>query len=163
VRTAEDFVEFLRAIRASPADAPKPTPLERFLGAHPAALKFVQTPQPLPTSFAKESYFAVNAYKFTNRDGASRFGRHRIRPEGGGEYFDQATAERQSSNVLFDEIGKRLTKGPVKIRISVQVANAGDVVDDSTVHWPDDRSEIDFGTVALESILPNNDAEQQHI
>jgi catalase len=163
VRTAEDFVEFLRAIGASPADAPKPTPLERFLGAHPAALKFVQTPQPLPISFAKESYFAVNAYKFTNRDGASQFGRYRIRPDGGGEYFDQATASRQTSNVLFDEIGQRLAKGPVKIRISVQVASAGDVVDDSTVNWPDDRPEIDFGMVVLEGVLPNNDTEQQHI
>jgi catalase len=163
VRTFEEFVEFLRSIHASPADGPKPTPLERFLGAHPAALKFVQTPQPLPVSFAKESYFGVNAYKFTNRDGVSRFGRYRIRPDGGGEYFDAATTARQTSNVLFDEIGQRLAKGPVKIRISVQVANAGDVVDDSTVSWPDDRTEIDFGSVVLEGVLPNNEAEQRHI
>jgi catalase len=29
----------------------KPTPVEQFLGSHPAALKFVTTPRPAPQSF----------------------------------------------------------------------------------------------------------------
>jgi catalase len=57
VRTVEEFLQFLRALGASGPGAAKPTPVEVFLGSHPAALAFVQAPKPIPTSFAKESCF----------------------------------------------------------------------------------------------------------
>ena len=38
---------------------------------HPAAMRYVQIPKPIPTSFARESFFAVSAFKFTNADGAN--------------------------------------------------------------------------------------------
>ena len=49
------------------------------------------------------------------------------------------------------------------MQIAIQVAGDGDNVNDSTVHWPNDRAEVAFGTVELESVAPNNDAEQRHI
>jgi catalase len=51
----------------------------------------------------------------------------------------------------------------VRMRIAVQIAKDGDAVSDSTVHWPADRPEIDFGTIELASVVPDNDAEQRHI
>ncbi|HEX5228493.1 MAG TPA: catalase family peroxidase [Bryobacteraceae bacterium] len=162
-RTAEEFVEFLHAIAASGPNAAKPTPVEKFLGSHPAALRFVQTPQPMPVSFAKQAYFAVNAYKFTNREGSSQFGRYRIRPDGPTEHLDAAAAQKATPNFLFDEITGRLQKGPVKMRIAAQVAGQGDIVDDSTSHWQDDRPEIEFGTIELKTVIPNNDEEQRQI
>jgi catalase len=162
-RTAEEFVEFLRAIRASGPDAAKPTPVEMFLAAHPAALEFAQVAKPFPASFAQESFFGVSAYRFVNRDGTARYGRYRIRPDGAGSYLDDATAARQTPDFLFDEIRNRLAKGPVKMRIAVQIAGEGDVVNDSTVHWPKDRPEIDFGTVEIADAVPENDAEQQRV
>jgi catalase len=75
-RTVEEFLEFLRAAGASGPSAPKPTPIESFLGAHPAALRFVQAPKPFPSSFARESFYAVNAYKFTNSSGVTQYGRY---------------------------------------------------------------------------------------
>ena len=83
-RMPEEFLQFLRAVKASGPDASKPTPIEQFLGGHPKALEFVVAPKPIPTSFAKESFFAVSAFKFTNQEGVSQFGRFRIRPDGGG-------------------------------------------------------------------------------
>lgn len=163
VRTAEELLEFLHAAGASGPDAPKPTPIEKFLGAHPAALQFVLAPKPIPLSFAKESFFAVNAYKFTDRDGVSRYGRYRIRPDGGGAYLDDAAAAAKSSNFLMDEIRERLAKGPVQLHIMVQLAAADDIVDDSTVHWPEDRAQIEFGTLQLTGVVPNHEAEQRQI
>ncbi|HME70747.1 MAG TPA: catalase family peroxidase [Myxococcota bacterium] len=163
VRTAEEFVEFLRAVHASGPTTPRPTPIESFLAAHPAALQFVQVPKPLPSSFAKESFFAVNAYKFTNQTGVSRYGRYRIRPDGSSEYLDSEVAAAKSSNFLFDEIRERLAKAPTNLHIVVQLAAIGDVVDDSTVHWPEDRPQVEFGTIQLTGVIPNNEAEQRHI
>ena len=65
-RTAEGFLEFLNALLATDPAGPHPNAIEQFLGTHPAALTFVQAPKPIPTSFAKESFFAVSAFKFTN-------------------------------------------------------------------------------------------------
>lgn len=162
-RTVGELLEFFRAVLASGPEAPKPTPVEIFLGTHPAALDFVQAPKPFPVSLAKESFFAVTAHKFTNNDGVSQFGRYRIRPDGAGEFFDDAVAATKPPNFLFDEIAERLAKGPVKMRIAVQIAAEGDTVNDATAHWPKDRPEIDFGTVELTQVVQNNADEQRHI
>ena len=163
VRTAEEFLEFLRARHASGPGAPRPTPVESFLATHPAALKFVQTPKPIPTSFAKESFFTVTAFKFTNKAGNSRYGRFRIRPEGGAEYLDAQAAAAKSANFLFDEIVERLAKHPVTFHIMVQLAVDSDTVDDSTVQWPEDRAQIEFGTIVLTERIPEDDIEKRRI
>src|SRR6266404_2797405 len=75
VRTGEEFLEFLRG--AAVAGAGKPETLGAFLAAHPGAKRFVETPKPIPTSFARETFFAVTAFKFTNGEGVSRDGRFR--------------------------------------------------------------------------------------
>jgi catalase len=162
-RTAEEFIQFLRAIHASGPGAPKPTPIESFLGAHPAALAFVQAPKPIPTSFAKESFFSVSAYKFTNGEGASKFGRYRIVPEAGNEYLEPSAATKKGANFLFDEIRERVSSGPVKMRIVVQVASDEDVVDDSTIHWPEERPLVEFGTMELNAVVPDGEAAQRNI
>jgi len=82
-RTGEDFLGFARAIVASPPTAPKPTAVETFLGSHPAALRFATLPKPIPTSFARESFFGISAFGFTNTVGFVQFGRYRVLPEAG--------------------------------------------------------------------------------
>src|SRR5262249_26270780 len=138
-------------------------PIEKFLAAHPAALEFVQVPKPMPASFAKESYYAVNAYRFTNREGVSRYGRYRIQPASGAEYLNASAVAGAAPNVLFGEIKESLAKGPVKMRIVVQVAASEDVTDDSTAHWPKDRAEVGFGAIEINQVIPDNDAQQRHI
>src|SRR5215469_6257424 len=104
VRTAEGFVEFLNALIATDPAGPHPNAIEQFLGAHPAAQRFVQIPKPIPTSFARESFFAVSAFKFTNVDGASRYGRYRVLPAAGNEYLDETEAAARSPDFLLEEI-----------------------------------------------------------
>jgi catalase len=162
-RTAEEFVEFLRAVHASGPGTPKPTPVESFLGSHPAALAFVQAPKPTPTSFAKESFFAVSAYKFINGKGESNFVRYRIVPLEPSEYLEPAEAAKRGPNFLFDELKDRVARGPVKMRIRVQVASAGEIVDDSTVHWDDQHPLVDFGTIELNALVPDEEAAQRQI
>ena len=162
-RTAEEFVEFLRAIHASGPNAPRPTPIESFLATHPAALRFVQAPKPIPTSFARESFFGVSAYRFMNDEGISKFGRYRIRPDGGGEYLDAYAAAAKTPNFLFDEITARIAKTHVVFRILVQLSAQGDIVDDSTVSWPEERPQVEFGRIELTGMTPNNEAEQRYI
>src|ERR1700730_2103047 len=120
VRTGEEFLEFLRA--AAAAGAGKPEALGAFLAAHPNARRFVEAPKPIPTSFTREAFFAVPSFRFTNAQGVSRHGRFRIRPEGGAEYLSDKQAAAESADFLFDEIGQRLERGPVRLGVFVQLA-----------------------------------------
>src|SRR4029079_19094118 len=74
--TAEGFLEFLRAVIATRPTDPHPNAIETFLGSHPAARAIVEATKPIPSSFARESYFAVSAFAFTNARGERRFGRY---------------------------------------------------------------------------------------
>jgi catalase len=162
-RTGQEFLEFLRALAASDPAKPSGSPLETFLGAHPKALAFVQAPKPAPSSFARESYFGVTAMRFTNKHGAVRYGRYRITPDAGNEHLDDATAKSKGANFLYDELAQRIAKGPIGFTILVQLAEHDDIVDDATVHWPEDRPLINFGKVVLTKPVPDNEHEQKKI
>jgi catalase len=163
VRTGEEFLEFLRAVAVSGPDATKPTLLDAFLARHPAALAFLETPKPIPTSFARESFFGVNALRFTNSAGESRYGRFRMNPVEGNEYLDEERAATLDADFLFDELSDRLKREPVKFRIAVQLAESGDPVNDPTVHWPEDRLQQEFGEVILTEQAPSDDPEKRRI
>ena len=149
-------------IATDPA-GPRPNAIEQFLAGHPAALTFVQIPKPIPTSFAKESFFAVSAFKFTNADGRSRYGRYRVLLVAGKKYLDETEAAARNPNFLFDEITERIAKEPVTFRVAVLLAGHGDTIDDATVRWPEERPQPAFGEINLLEIASNNVSEQQHI
>jgi catalase len=161
--TGAEFLEFLRAVASTAADAPHPTSIEAFLGSHPAALAFVQAPKPAPSSFARETYYGVTAMKFTNREGASRYGRYRILPEAGNDHLSPEAAAAKDANYLFDEIAAKIADGPVRFKIVAQLANEGDEVNDATIHWPEDREIFEIGTLVLTELVADNAAEQKHI
>ena len=161
VRTGEEFVQFLRAVAA--AGAGQPEALATFLAGHPNAKRFVETAKPIPTGFAREAFFAVTSFKFTNADGVSRHGRFRIRPEAGTEYLSNADAAAKSETFLFDELGRRLAKEPARLGVSVQMAEPGDDVADASVTWPDSRTEIPFGTLTVTARVDDQVPERRKI
>ncbi|WP_158793067.1 catalase family peroxidase [Granulicella sp. L60] len=161
--TGQEFLELLKALATSDPANLKGSPLEAFLGTHPKALAYVQAPKPAPSSFARESYFGVTAMKFTNKDGVSRFGRYRIVPEAGNEHLDDAAVAAKGANYLFEEIVERVAKGPVRFKLMVQVAEEGDVVDDATIHWPEERRVQELGVLELTKAVMDDAAEQRQI
>lgn len=162
-RTAEGLIAFLNAVIATDRAGPHPNAIERFLATHPDALRFVQVPKPIPTSFAKEAFFAISAFKFTNAEGVSRYGRYRVQPVGGKEYLSDTDAAARGPNFLFDEIKERVAKEPVRFRVAVQLAEDGDIVDDATIRWPEGRAEHAFGDISLREIAADNATAQQQI
>jgi catalase len=161
--TGAEFLEFLRAVASTTPEAPHPNPIEAFLGSHPAALAFVQTPKPALSSFARETYYGVTAMRFLSTNGASRYGRYRILPEAGNEHLSAEAAAAKSANYLFDELDERVAKCPIRFRIAVQLANEGDEVNNATIHWPADREILEIGTIELTGKVADDAAEQKHI
>jgi catalase len=161
--TGQEFLELLRAIATSGPDVPSPKPVEVFLGSHPAALAFVQTPKPFPVSLAQETFFGVTAFAFTNAEGQTKFGRYRIVPELGNAYLPDEEVAKMAPNYHFDEIAERVGQGPVRFKILVQVAGEGDVVNDATKHWPETRELVELGVLELTEVVPESVAQQKHI
>jgi catalase len=149
VRTGEEFLAFLRAAAESGPDAPTPPPIAAFLAAHPAAKAFAEAPKPIPASFARQEYFAVTAFKFTNAAGEARFGRFRLRPEAGTAFLSAEAAAVKTADFLAAEMSERLSAGPAAFHVLVQLAEPGDKVDDSTAVWPDSRRTIEFGRLVI--------------
>ncbi len=159
----KEFLELLLAAAASGPDVPSPKPIEKFLATHPAALAFVQAPKPFPSSLARDTYFGVTAYQFTNAAGEKKFGRYRIVPELGSDYLTNAQVATLSPNYHFEEIVQRVVNGPIRFKLMVQIASNGDATNDATIHWPETRELVELGLIELTAVLPDNPAQQQRI
>lgn len=153
--TPEDFLGLLNAVAASGPDVAKPSPVEQFLGSHPAALKFVTTPKPAPVSFATQAFYGVNAFKFTSAKGEVNYGRYRIEPVKGQQFLSKEDTAKAAPNYLMDELPNRLKAGAVEYHISLQIAEKGDVVNDATISWPDTRKVVELGTLSIKAIKPD--------
>ncbi len=163
VRTGEEFLEFLKAAVASESATTSPKPIEVFLGSHPSALRFIQLPKPAPVSFATEEFFGVTAMRFINASGASQYGRYRIIPEAGVAHLNEADTKSKDENYLFNEITERIVKNPVVMNVQVQLAEPGDIADDATQIWPEDRRLLPFGKITLKEPVNEQIAEQKKI
>lgn len=161
VATGEEFLALLQAIGASGPDVPKPKPVEKFLSTHPAALAFVTTPKPVAVSYGTQPFFGVNAFKFTNAQGTSKFGRYRVVPESGPAYVSDEEAAKRPPHALADNLRASLEKEPVKFHLLVQVAGADDPVTDATKVWPDSRPTVELGEIAVTKALDTKKVENE--
>ncbi|KAJ7069627.1 catalase related subgroup [Mycena amicta] len=158
VRTGQEFLSFFRAI--SNGTVPE------FLATHPAAAAFVQFPKPFPTSLAREAYYALHAFKFTNAEGVSRFGRYSIVPVDGPEYLSDDAVKAQEESYLYDELPTRISRNePISFYLVCQLAREDDPVNDSTIQWPEsaDRPRIILGKISLNAVVEDNLREAKKI
>jgi catalase len=161
--TGAEFLELLKALASTAPGMASPTPIEVYVGSHPAALAFVQMPKPAPVSFETEGFFGVSALKFTNAEGETQFGRYQIVPLAGLAHLSDEETKAKDANYLFEEIKTRVASAPIKFEVKLQLAGEGDVVDDATIHWPAEREVAALGTIELTSLVADDAAEQQKI
>jgi catalase len=147
--TSADFGAFLKAAAASGPGATKPTPIEKYLQAHPNAVPFVTQQNPPPESFSTTTYFGVNAFAFVDASGRKTVVRYRFVPQAGEKYLDATTAASKGPNYLMEEIAERVAKAPVMFDWFAQIAQPGDKPDDPSTPWPEDREMVKLGTLTL--------------
>jgi len=160
--TGEQFLEFLQAVAASPAGTPSPTPVEKIVGASPSIQAFVTAPKPAPTSFAREQFWSVTAFKLIDAAGKETYIRYHVVPELGVETLSADELKTKEADYLFTDIKQRVTTSPVKFKLLAQVAAEGDITDNATVHWPDSREVVELGTVTIDALVEDSDKEQKY-
>jgi catalase len=163
VGTGEDFLALVKAIAATTPASPHPSPIEQFLVGHPRALKVITDSKALPRSFETLAFYGNNALMFVDSSGTQRAGRYQILPVAGLAHIDSAGAAKLSPNYLFDDLRRRVARGPIRYRLLVQLANPGDQTNDGSIVWPRDRKRVQLGTIALTAVAPDNDALQRSL
>ena len=99
----------------------------------------------MAVSYGTQPFFGVDAFKFTNAEGTSKFGRYRILPESGAAYVSDEEAAKRPPNALADKLTGIAGKRTVKFQLLVQLAAADDSITDATKVWPDSRATVELG------------------
>ncbi|MDE1170172.1 MAG: catalase family peroxidase [Verrucomicrobium sp.] len=165
VRTPEEFYGLLVATAPDPATGkPDGAKVKAFLGSHPGvarALGVIQTTPPPP--FADAAYHGLNAFYFTNTSGATVPVRWTLVPENPAAAAAAAEAGEPDKNILFDQLLGRLENGPLRWRLVLTVGRPGDPTDDASTAWPDDREQVDAGTVVIERAVGDKESRAQDL
>ena len=160
-KTAEDMRQFILAVIASGPGVAPPTPIQKYLEAHPEAKPFATAPGPAPVSYGTLAYFGVNTFKFIAADGKATFGRYQIIPETGKQFLSADDAATASHDYLLDEMRARVGKGPVRFRVVLQLPKSGDQLDDPSTPWSDTNQTSELGSIEITSVVPDSDATQR--
>jgi catalase len=159
--TTADFHDLMIAIGSSPPGTASPTPAETYLGGHPAAKAFFSNLTPPPVSFATIAYYGINSFQFTNRRGKVQVGRYQIMPTAGMHLLPASEAAVAKPNYLSEEIRQRVQMGTTTFVLQVQLAKAGDVIDNPSIIWPDSRPVIKLGLISIDRVVPDSEAAEQ--
>lgn len=157
VADVASFVALQRATRPDPATGkPDPAVMKPFLAAHPEVKAFQKymADAVLPDSFANATYYSINAFRFTNAEGATRFVRWQLVPEARLAGLDKAHLDALPRDALIKEMIARTVKGPSRWNLQLVVANPGDVTDKATVAWTGPHRTVDAGTLVLNAVEP---------
>lgn len=161
VGNGTDFLALLKAIAATNEKSAHPTPIEQFVGTHPAALKVIVDSKTASKSFQNLDFYGNNAFIFVDAAGGKHPFRYQIIPVAGVVKLDPATAAKQKPNYMFDALKAAISKGPVKYTIYAQLANPGDPTNDGSIVWPADRKRVELGTLSITKVAANSDSLQK--
>ncbi len=143
VSTPDEFVALLRA-QATPWRLPL------FLATHPGVLRRLPAMAPSlrpPESYAAIPYHGLHAFKWIDSSGGERHVRYTLLPEAPGRRLGALEARKRDRDYLQQEIRERVERGPIHFTLEVQIAAAGDPLDDPSRAWPRDRPRHAGGVV----------------
>jgi catalase len=146
VSTPEDFLEFTLALAESMEK------LGEYVGAHPKTAQALQQIVPRlvpPRSYATVTYNSIHAFRLENADGEKRTIRWRLVPEAGDEDVPEEEREGMDRDYLQEDILERMEAGPVRFTLVARLAEDGDVTDDATVAWPEEREQVEMGMLEI--------------
>jgi catalase len=152
VNTPEAFHEFLIVSSPDPQTGKVDSAaMGAFIAKHPetpAAFKIIGS-QPPASGFADTTYYGLNAFRFVNAKGERTPVRWWIKPE---QTAAQATAATTDKNFLFDALIAQMHSGPLRWHLIVTVGQPGDPTAQASAAWPQDRQQIDVGTITIDTI-----------
>jgi catalase len=155
VNKPENFVKFLEARKPDPATGrPDPAKVKAFNDSHPDAKPQIDwlAKAPVPASYAAVNYWGANAFEFTDAKGKKVFGKWSFEPAKGQEGLTDEQLKNLPDDFLADELRKRVAASTIAFDFKVQIAEAGDVVNDATVPLPANRKVVTAGRLVIDKV-----------
>ncbi|HTX32580.1 MAG TPA: catalase family peroxidase [Solirubrobacteraceae bacterium] len=151
------FIEFMIAQRRGPSMAWR---FPAYLIRHPHMIGALRVNLPAlapPESYATLPYYGVHAFRLTAADGSSRFVRYEWVPVAGDRRLSGREAKARGRDYLRQELRERLTEGPARFKLTLQIAEPGDPVDDPSKRWPAERERVEAGILEIVEIDEGGD------
>ncbi len=151
----QQFIDLLASRQADPATKmPDPAKVKAFNDANPEVLLLPRhfASQPVPASFGSVNYWGVHAYGFVNASGAKQFGKWIFEPVGGLQGLSDDEAKAKGATFLFDDLRQRVKDGKVAFNFNLELAQAGDKIDNATVPLPDGRKKVNMGQLKITAV-----------
>lgn len=157
VADVASFIALQQATSPDPVTGkPDPDKVAAYMAAHPETRAFgaYLNAAPLPDSFTNGPYYSINAFRFTNAEGETRFVRWSMQPEDPLVEIDKSTLPDLPQDAVFEKTLARLNEGPARWHMQLEIAEPGDVTDNPTVIWPASRQTVDAGTLVVTAAEP---------
>lgn len=153
--TPQQLMGRLQSLQADPATkAANPERVKAFTDANPEVLiqgRYFAL-QPVPASYAALKYWGVHGFGFTNAKGEKTWGKWVFEPLGGVQGLTDDEAKAKGPNFLFDDLRQRVAAGQVAFSFNLEVAQAGDRLDNATVPLPEGRKKVTLGQLKVTSV-----------
>lgn len=147
--TPQGFYDRMLAAKPDPKTGkPDPVAMTAFLAQHPetaAAMKIIKSASP-GTGFADSTFWGLNAFLATSRDGRTTPVRWSAVPA------QPAQTQPVSHDFLFDALIEQVQHGPVSWRLVLTLAEPGDPTHDATLPWPAERRTIEAGVITIDGL-----------
>jgi len=149
VSTPQGFYDLLEASTSKNPDA-----MKGFVAAHPEFAAFGEwaSKAPWTASYAEVTFNSLNAFIFTNGDGAKNAVRWSLRPETQPVTIAVEDFAKLGPNHLEEDIIDRVSKSPQRWTLVLTVADPSDPTSDPTKAWPPERRTVEAGTLVVEKI-----------
>jgi len=147
-RTPDEFIALVEAVEIKPINAVR---LPLYLVRHPGAVKALGAlagEMAPPPSYATARYYPLHAYRWIDAEGGERFVRYTFVPEAGREKAAGKDVAR-GRDFLQEELRERLSAGPIRFALEVQIAGPQDDPDDVTDVWNQDGDRVTVGTLEV--------------
>jgi catalase len=128
-----------------------PAKIKAFNDANPEVLlqgRYFAS-QPVPASYGSVNYWGVHAFSFTNSSGVKQFGKWVFEPVNGTQGLSDQEAKDKGPSFLFDDLRQRVKEGKVAFNFNLELAQAGDKLDDATVALPEGRKKVTLGITSV--------------
>ncbi len=159
VNSPENFVKFFEARRPDPATGrPDAAKVKAFNDSHPDTKPQIDwlAKAPVPASYAAVNYWGTNAFTFTPPGGKKVFGKWVFEPAKGQQGLTEDELKQLPDDFLADELRRRAVGGGIAFDFKVQIAEAGDVVNDATVPLPSNRKVVTAGRLVIDKVEAGN-------
>jgi catalase len=155
LNTPQAFYDRLLAAGPDPRTGkPDPEKMAVFLASHPEtvqAAKIIRN-HPASSGFENSTFYGLNAFWFTDASGKSTPVRWSLAPMQPFAPANTTGSARPDKNYLFEALIASILQQPLQWHLIITIGQANDRTNDATIPWPDEREQVDVGTLTLDHV-----------